>query len=535
MATHSFRESRDLSKSGATTLALSVVPQRAVVGSDQAFPTTESYSALEGPLIQPFLNDTPRRYLDFPDSNAVVSPSWNVTWEGPLPRASRTTGLVEGGSASLAGVLKDDGADFCASGVQVGDVLMFSGCTQDSDCQPDDQFTCQVTVSGGPRLCLPRDSTASGNVVSKETCAKFFGSRVRYEVAAVAATSLQLRLKLDEVPKTTLNPCQQATEATDCQVDIDHGKGAVDPPDGSIGKKFKCLAVRDGENPRCVKPCEHDSDCRAGNVCEKVPGTLSAVGSLCVEAPPIVEACFPQSMTTGTLRPTVAYSLRAGHAFTVSGSLMPSLSPFKRTSPDADASCAAQPLVDPSLVARIPLSAPRCPDAFIAQATAPGPYVQQLSAQAGSNPCLYSGDAPVDDVTATATNPRATNVRAFFQNPQIRFVLSNLNQYAGDLLSIQFAFLYGYSPLTAYNSSYEVLLTMGTRIIAGPTQTPESPLWSNLANSITYPYIYVVDQGKTALTAGSHGQVLRVNPRSGSTQIVSFDNTLSGSTPFQIQ
>jgi hypothetical protein len=76
---------------------------------------------------------------------------------------------------------------------------------------------------------------------------------------------------------------------------------------------------------------------------------------------------------------------------------------------------------------------------------------------------------------------------------------------------------------------------MGTRIIAGPTQTPESPLWSNQANLISYPYIYVVDQGKTALTAGSHGQILRVNPRSGSTQIISFDNTLSGSTPFQIQ
>ena len=532
MATHSFRESRDLGKSGITTIALSVVPQHSIIGTDQAFPTTENYSASDGPLIQPFSNDTPRSYLDFPDLYAPVSPVWNVTWEGPLPNASRTTGLVVGKSDSLAGVLNDSGADFCASGVQVGDILMFSGCTQDTDCQPDDQFTCQVTVSGGPRLCLPRDSAAAAEVVNNTSCAQFLGSRVRYEVAAVTATSLQLQLKLDEVPKTTLNPCQQNS---DCWPDIDHGKGGTDSPDGGISKKFECLAVREGETHRCVKRCEHDSDCRAGNVCGDLAG--SSVGKLCVEAPPIYEACFPQARTVGTLRPTVAYSVRAGHAFTVSGSLMPSLSPFKRTSSAAAASCAAQPLADPSLVARIPLSAPRCPDAFIAQASsANGPYVQQLSAQPGSNPCLYSGATPHDDATASSTNPDlATNVRAFFQNPQIRFVLSNLNQYAGYLLSIHFELQYGYSPLTAYIPSYEVLLTMGTRIIAGPTQTPESPLWSNLANLISYPYIYVVDQGKTALTAGSHGQVLRVNPRSGSTQIVSFDNTLSGSTPFQIQ
>jgi hypothetical protein len=406
---------------------------------------------------------------------------------------------------------------------------MFSGCTQDSDCQPDDQFTCQVTVSGGPSLCLPRDSAASAAVV--DACPKFLGSRVRYEVAAVTATSLQLRLKLDEVPKTSLNPCQQNS---DCWPDIDHGKLAGDAPDGAgIGKAFQCLAVHEGENRRCVKRCDHDSDCRAGNFCGTVAGSL--VGDLCVEAPPIDVRCFPQSMIAGSLQPTIAYSVRAGHAFTVSGSLMPSVSPFKRTS---SGTCEAQPLADPSLVARIPLSAPRCPDAFIAQASpASGLYVEQLSAQAGSNPCLYSGvDGSVDGATATANNPNvAANVRAFFQNPQIRFVLSNLNEYAGDLLSIHFELQYGYTPLTASNLSYEVLLTMGTRIIAGPTQTPESPLWSNQANLISYPYIYVVDQGKTALTAGSHGQILRVNPRSGSTQIISFDNTLSGSTPFQIQ
>jgi len=81
-----------------------------------------------------------------------------------------------------------------------------------------------------------------------------------------------------------------------------------------------------------------------------------------------------------------------------------------------------------------------------------------------------------------------------------------------------------------------VLLTMGTRVVVGPTMTPESPLRRvpPTAN-ISYPYIYVIDQGRTALTPGSRGQVLRINPRAGSNEIVTFDTALSGSTPFQLQ
>ena len=52
---------------------------------------------------------------------------------------------------------------------------------------------------------------------------------------------------------------------------------------------------------------------------------------------------------------------------------------------------------------------------------------------------------------------------------------------------------------------------------------------------LSFPYLYVVDQGRTALTPGSRGQVLRINPRSGSNEIASFDTTYSGGTPFQLQ
>ncbi|HEX7499697.1 MAG TPA: hypothetical protein VF524_05250, partial [Polyangia bacterium] len=164
-------------------------------------------------------------------------------------------------------------------------------------------------------------------------------------------------------------------------------------------------------------------------------------------------------------------------------------------------------------------------------------FVQQLSAQAGSNPCLYQGSR-LDGETSVSVEAGAPgdHIRAFFQNPQIRFVLTNLEQYSGDLLALHFELQYGFIPLTVQIPSYEVQLTMGTRIVVGPTQTPESPARQNPpTGAISYPYLYVVDQGRTALTPGSRGQVLRINPRAGSSEIASFDTTLSGSTPFQLQ
>jgi hypothetical protein len=111
--------------------------------------------------------------------------------------------------------------------------------------------------------------------------------------------------------------------------------------------------------------------------------------------------------------------------------------------------------------------------------------------------------------------------------------LTNLDEYPGDLLSIHFELQYGYIPLTVQIPSYEVQITLGTAILTGPTSTPESP--SRHGGTNTYPYLYVVDQGRAALTPSSRGQVLRINPRSGSNELAYFDTAISGSTPFQLQ
>lgn len=524
-ATHSFRERRDTGRSSSLPLSMFLTPQRTNAGADQAFPTIASYSAADGPQIQSFtLDGTSNYWLDLPDPSYVVSRVWGVTWEGALPGATRSSGLVSS-QGGLAGVLSDRGADFCASGVQPGDVIMFSGCTQDSDCQPDDQFICQPTVSGGQSMCLPRDTTARTKLIEKPTCTRFLGSRMRYEIADATSTKMNLRLKLDEVPKTSLNPCQTNN---DCRPDVDHGKLAGETPDSGKTRAFECLEIHPADH-RCVERCVEDTDCRAGHVCEDVAGTLST-DKLCVEAPPLDPACFQAPMTA-------SYSVRAGHAFVVAGNAMPSISPFKRT---ATGTCGENPLGDASLVTRIPLSAPKCPDEFLAPAANPAPdpkqpwpWVQNLAAQPGANPCLYTGDYR-DGSSAAASSTGTPRIRAFFQNPQIRFVLSNLEKYAGDLLAIRFELQNGFEPLTPNVLTYDVLLTMQSRIITGPTHTPESPLQQRTGSS-TFPYLYVVDQGRTALTSGSQGQVVRLNLRSSSSAVVAFDSTLSGSSPFQIQ
>jgi hypothetical protein len=248
---------------------------------------------------------------------------------------------------------------------------------------------------------------------------------------------------------------------------------------------------------------------------------------LCVQAPPLDPSCFPQPMT--------AYSVRAGNSYMVYGSSLPRLHTSKVS---ATGTCELDQSVNPDLVDRIPLAAPECPEAFLAQATATQ-VVQQLSAfspLAGRrNPCLYKGLHFDGDTGTTAGGSAEPPISAFFENSQIRFVLTNLEQYPGDLLSIHFEFQYGFVPLTVQIPSYEVLLTMPTQIFTGPTMTPESPIRGNAEDIVSYPYIYVVDQGHTRLTPGSRGQVLRINPRAGSNEIVTFDTALSGSTPFQLQ
>jgi hypothetical protein len=144
------------------------------------------------------------------------------------------------------------------------------------------------------------------------------------------------------------------------------------------------------------------------------------------------------------------------------------------------------------------------------------------------NPCLFRGR------NADSTSDTDTHVKAFFQNQQLRFVITNLEQYAGDANISRFDVAGGFVPDVAILRD-DLLLTIGTRILTGPRATPESPILQQGSTSTTYyPYVYVIDQGRTSSSPAARGQILRLNPRGGSSGLPLFDSNYT-SYPFQIQ
>jgi hypothetical protein len=590
--THSFREIRSTNQYTADTLALSSTPPlRTPVTSDLLFPTTPVLSSAGGPRLEEVVNDltpaavgnsvntTTNYWANFPYQATYVSRVFTIAWEAAIPGTTRSSGTLQDPTQanSPAGALKDMGADFCAKGVLTGDLVVLPGCTADTDCNPQDSFSCRQPVGGATGLCLPIG--APQTVV--DGCTRFMGSRRRYEILAATPTQLTLGFHLDEVPKTALNRVA-ATEAGDdeeCQPTAAHRASGTHPG-------FQWQQVWPGENfKRCVKACGNsegtttdaagDQDCRPGFVCATLPGSLGpqGPGRYCVEAPPLDLACWPQ--------PSNRYHVNAGTSFLVMGSSLPDL----KTTTAINGQCQLDPNRDPALADRIPLSAPSCATidgvvpvdnvtkysstgspgatntevALFGQLTPPVPDGSDPTNKGtpatpnppystvtppGPNPCLYQ-DFNYDEFTSVVSTPGTgaadggaaakKPIKALFQNPQLRFVLTNLDQYGGDSLTTTLNLMGGFIPATVAIPSVEIALTQPIHIYTGPNELPESPVMTDPNNPVSYPYVYVLDQGRTALTPNSRGQIVRINARKGDSALTTFDPAASGTTPFQIQ
>ena len=576
--THSFRELRATGQYTADTLALSSTPPlRTPVASDLLFPTTPILSSTSGPRLEEVENDssapargnsintTTNYWVNFPYQATYVSRAFTIAWEATLPSTARSSGTLQDQTTTgtSAGALDDVGADFCANGVVTGDLVVLPGCTADTDCSPQEFFTCHQPIGGATGLCLPK--TAKQDLV--DACARFMGSRRRYEVLAATPTHLTLGLHLDEVPKTAFNRVAATDTGNDaeCQPTAAHRVSGTNPG-------FQWQQVWPGENfKRCVKACgrspaggatlqDADRDCRPGFVCEVIPSSLGprlpgeTGARYCVEAPPLALppplglACWPQ--------PSNRYHVSAGTSFLVSGSSLPDL----KTTTVINGQCQLDPNRAPALANRIFLSAPACATidgivpvdsvttdstgktrtdktntelALFGQATpgTPNPPYSPV-APPDPNPCLYQ-DFNYDEGATSSTPQKST--KAIFQNPQMRFVLTNLDQYGGDSLTTSLNLIGGFIPVTVALPSYEIALTQPIHIFTGPTILPDSPLMTDSTSQISYPYVYVLDQGRTALTPNSRGQIVRINARKGYSAVTTFDPAQSGTTPFQIQ
>jgi hypothetical protein len=568
--THSFRETRASGQYAADMLVLSSTPPlRTPLSSDLLFPTTPVLAALDGPRLESVTDPTPPNtpistnysttnyWANFPYPSTYVSRTFTIAWEDMLPGTARSSGVLHDAlnAGTSGGALVDAGGDFCARDVAVGDLVMLPGCTLDTDCNPQDRFSCRQPVSGATGLCLPKDAGAS----LLERCARFSGSRRRYEILSATSTRLDLGLHLDEVPKTSLNRAA-ATEDTGPR------DGECQPTDSHKVSGFAWKQVWTSEPyKRCVQVCgaklkadepasAADQDCRPGFVCADIPGS-NAPSRYCVEAPPITAddlVCWPQ--------PGNRYHVNVGNGFLIQGSALPDL----KTNLSGNDKCQPDAKRDAVLASRIPMSAPVCttidgatPIQNLLSVSSPSTptevalFGQPAAATGipnapytpvtppGPNPCLYQ-DLNYDDNSLPVAGAgggagAGTPVKALFQNPQIRFVLTNLDQYGGDNLTTRLNLVGGFIPATVALPSYEVGLTQPIRLYTGPTKLPESPLNTDLSSNISYPYVYVLDQGRTALTPNSRGQIVRLNARKSDSAVTTLDPAFSGSTPFQIQ
>jgi hypothetical protein len=476
-------------------------------------------------------------WAGFPDPAANRQQVWQLFWEGTLPGMARVTGTVKApATAGSAGSIVDVGADYCAGGVLPDDILLLPGCNVDADCvlvpplnpqnPPPPANLCRQALPGTPGLCFPAAVANDESLLAH--CNQMMGSRRRYSVSRAGAGELQLALKPDEIPLPSITPCAEDT---------------TDPLTGKLLAMgncrlpgFRCMSIRPGEPARCLNPCNaaDASSCRAGMVCENVP---EAGAPLCVEGPPIDEACWPAQ---------ASYRVQVHQAFLISGPAHPR-PPVTHLE---NGQCVQDTARHRLLVNRIPLSAPACqglpaipppPDANLpdlaGQQMRFNNFTKQLVTTktvlpAGppgtwGNPCLFK------DSNHDEPGDISTHVKALFENQELKLVLTNLDEYGGDVNNIQFAITGGFNPATVALRDENVIITAGARITVGPTAVPESP--NNYGFRSVFPYVYVVDQGRSAAISTGRGQILRIDTATAPAGIPVFDSTSFTSTPFQIQ
>jgi hypothetical protein len=465
------------------------------------FPAKVTFaSRLAGPRLEGYQIGTDtnavRQWAYVPKGALTPPQQMSLEWQGMVAGFPRISGRLEV-EPGAAGAIRDEGANFCRSGVEVGDIVTLIGCDQDDHCNLAQEEICHRAAPGAPGVCVPRKLTENEELV--RVCRNEFASRRRYEVKSVTARRLTFGVKLDEVPRPAVAPCDPAvtpgTENDVCQPPSS-GHGADSRLPGDVG--FVCKVFTGGA-PRCVKPCgstradgsiaPDDTRCRPGHVC----ADMGAEGFLCVEGPP------PQPICLST---DIRYGVQVGNGFRVFAQALPT---YVKSKANDQGQCEPLPNQSALLQDRISLSAPLCSEPRQVGPDRPSVLTALNGASpAPGNPCLYQA------LNGDETGPPVLRWKALFENPHIRFVLTNLDSYTGDAAFINFQILEGFAPLRVLGTGAGSEVALGERIVTGPMAS--APVEGAMYNIPVPPYLFVIDQGRTNVDL-SRGQVLRLNPR----------------------
>jgi hypothetical protein len=514
-------------------------PTRNFSNTDVPFATKVSFAShFDGPRIEGFplaysVGATPSTVWSYFPRDTVPVESIALIWQGPLSGAARANGVLEAGSQGVGtvGGLSDVGADFCRAGVRVGDIVSLTGCEQDVQCDVLRDQVCHHSAPGAPGVCVPRPFITDEAKV--QACRSEFASRRRYEVKEARAHHLVLGMKLDEVPRPGVFPCNPDVPLdTVCQPDAAHKAD----PRLRDDRGFSCQRVTAGGPPRCLKSCGVKGDdnvvrpsndlCRPGHVCADV-GALG--GPLCVEAPPPLSECLLGDMQ---------YQVQVGRGFAFrSGSAPAFATEVEAPTPSGTAPNPAgglcQPVsnLNPRLIDRVSLDAPAC---------ASGPVETPPSGPAMANFVLADLPGPSNPCLFNAYNTDGSGGdkawKALVEGPDQRFVLTNIDSYVGDAAIIELSVTAGFMPLRVLPTRSGADVALGVRILTSPmVPTYPGDTGTTVVNDEPVPpYIFVIDQGRT-LSDLSRGQLLRMNTRGVSSYPGGYFDSLSTDTLFPIQ
>jgi hypothetical protein len=509
----------------ATTMAPNVGPPRLDVAPQ--IPSTgarvepiDVTSPVDNATIQVSVADPPvPTSVFFPDRRAVTPQGWNITWQGDF-FGPRLFGQVSQEPAGSAATLTDLGVDFCQVGAVKGDIVTLSGCTVDADCGRlrvcRRSTTAPETVGNLPinGLCVDTDPTLQAEQLA--ACAPLLETVRRYEVTSATVHTLTLQPKRDEAGTSLLNDCGPRP-------------GECNP---AIDQTLRSLACVSGS---CVQQCDPNApSCRSGRTCVRYSD-----GNFCADGPDVMEparignSAAAKTLAQECLAQLTGYKIGAGNAFLVQGTS--SLPPLPPTHIGAGE---CTPPQNPGLrVNRITLSRnpplckfdPRPNTSVPVDSSVLLAVVKQTeSYSVGSpdpspNPCFLAQTPPTPDGGTDAgaaadagdggvPDEPQTLYFAVFQNQELTFVLSHLEDYNFDNSPIHFDVHGGFQADSVIIPA-TISIGLPARIVPSPLDSTAQ--LSDLSPTHEIPYLFVVDQRRLAAAglAAARGQVLRIHPR----------------------
>jgi hypothetical protein len=529
-------------------------------------------NAVSDPNIPP-----PVPYIEtqvfFPDVTAPLPQSWAVTWEGAFLSAPRASGQIVVTSPTFS--IQDPGLDYCRLGLRERDLVTLTGCTTDAQCGMNNacRFGAEGTVGAGG---VPINGLCVRKELSKEEytqkCDRLLSTVRRYEVTSASHGVLGLRPHMDELVRPDIDPCvvlPPTGPAGDGGADAGGDAGADAGADGGPIRDEKCVNESDPStdgftcvarrNPvtgidqnRCLMRCEQVNQaggCRAGRICVSFSGRANCDDKecFCADGPDLAkdehqDPCFGELLS---------YQVNVGGGFLVSGS-QTGIAATREATPGTGV-CRDIPGLDPRVVSRISMDAPRCtnvpdnlldsrcnpnapercPSAAALLVTDPNNQEREREARNAAvgeasrnatgllniakttvgvpNPCLFIGGP--NEIDPLTPPPLPSHVHALYRNNELQFMMTNLDQPIGGAYQIRFDVHGGFQPQTVFIPP-TVEVGMPARMVLGPFDA-QVPSATN-PNAADVPYLFVVDQRRLGRTQGggpTRGQLLRIQPR----------------------